>query len=82
MTKGSVKRLDLNGVEIENLSRVGSWPSAAVEQVDYFCDLITSSSKENPFMDHFKHQAFVEACYLSDKSKKAENPKEIYRKLK
>lgn len=67
LKKGHIERQDLNGNVIESLTRFGSWPSAAIEQIEYFADIIIQNKPENPFLDHFLHQAFIEACYISSK---------------
>ena len=77
LKKGQIERLDLDGNVIESLSRSGGWPSAAVEQIDYFVNLIDTNSDENPYLDHFKHQAFIEACYLSSQDLQTYNPTDL-----
>jgi hypothetical protein len=67
LKKGHIERQDLNGDVIESLTRLGGWPSAAIEQINYFADIIIGKKSENPFLDHFKHQTFIEACYISSK---------------
>jgi len=75
LEKGSLTRFDTNGTQMEKLTREGSWLSAGVEQIDYFCDVLNSD--KNPYLSHFEHIAFLEACYKSQESGTFEEPKKF-----
>ncbi len=70
VSRGSIRRLDTNGNEIERLERQGGWPSAAVEQLDYFAERIRQFVPGNlpDYTEHLQHVAVIEAAYESDRS--------------
>jgi len=70
VSRGLVRRLDVNGNEIERLERQGGWPSAAVEQLDHFAERIRQFVLENlpDYTEHLQHVAVIEAAYESDRS--------------
>jgi len=74
--RGQIQRLDCNGDEIEKLSRVGGWPSAAVDQLDYFARKIHDRKERgiDQYLEHFKHIAIIEAAYESDRLSNSQNP--------
>lgn len=76
--RGTIKRFDETGKLTESLSRENSWPSAASDQIDYFCNII-SGTKANigNHIYHLQHVAFVEACYKSKIYGKYINPKKL-----
>lgn len=67
--RGKIQRLDSNGDEIEMLERKGGWPSAAIDQLDYFANMIQNQQHVGvyDYCEHFKHIAIIEAAYDSDK---------------
>lgn len=67
--RGKIQRLDSNGEEIEMLERKGGWPSAAIDQLDYFANMIQDQQHVGvyDYCEHFKHIAIIEAAYDSDK---------------
>lgn len=77
--RGRIRRLDLNGEEIENLSRIGKWPSAAVEQVEHFARIVQGDNQVKHFShkDHFGHVAVIDAAYQSDKDGNSASPRKI-----
>lgn len=78
LKRGEIKRLDQNGNEIECLIRKGGWPSAAIEQLDYFHDQIQLGKNSTyTYKEHFKHVAIIEAAYLSNKNKNIVQPIDI-----
>ncbi|MFA5753837.1 MAG: Gfo/Idh/MocA family oxidoreductase [Patescibacteria group bacterium] len=70
VSRGLVRRLDVNGNEIERLERQGGWPSAAVEQLDYFAERIYQfvPGVLPDYTEHLQHVAVIEAAYKSDRS--------------
>lgn len=68
VTRGLIHRMDVNGNEIERLERTGGWSSAAVEQLDFFADKISSfvPSSMPDYSEHLQHIAVMEAAYKSD----------------
>lgn len=83
LTRGRIARLDKKGVEIESLERNEKWLSAYVEQLETLVDAIRTNKKdfENCYHHHFKHLAFIEAAYLSERENQTIHPKDIYRKI-
>jgi len=67
--RGKIQRLDSNGEEIEMLEREGGWPSAAIDQLDYFANMIQDKQHIGVYgyCEHFKHIAIIEAAYDSDR---------------
>lgn len=73
--RGSIRRMDTNGQEVEGLERKGGWPSAAVEQLDFFANEIrTFSGKQECNHQHLSHVAIIEAAYESDRTKLSCSP--------
>jgi len=77
--RGKIQRLDANGNEIETLERKGGWPSAAIDQLDYFADIIKSRQFAGvyDYREHFKHIAIIDAAYESDKKSISCNPSDF-----
>lgn len=76
--KGELLRYKNNGEVAERLVRDGAWPTAAIAQVDYFCDVIQGNKPNIGSADyHLQHMAFIEACYRSQKLGKFVNPFDI-----
>ncbi len=69
VSRGLIRRLDVNGNEIERLERQGSWPSAAIEQLDYFAERIRQFVPGSlpDYTEHLQHVAVIEAAYKSDR---------------
>ena len=67
--RGVIQRLDTNGNKIEMLERKGGWPSAAIDQLDYFANIIKGKQYVGvyDYREHFKHIAIIEAAYESDR---------------
>ncbi len=80
--RGSIKRYDVDGRLIESLYREVSWPTASINQVDYFSKVI-SGEKENISSSyyHLQHMSFVKACYDSYKYGKNIDPHQYLRKI-
>ena len=70
VSRGLIRRLDINGNEIERLERQGGWPVAAVEQLDHFADRIRQFTPGSlpDYTEHLQHVAVIEAAYESDRS--------------
>lgn len=81
LNRGSITRMNNNGEVIENLIREKSWPSAAAEQIDYFCRII-NKERENHGSAHYhlQHMAFIEAIYTSKKENTSVSPLELLKK--
>ncbi len=69
VSRGLIRRLDINGNEIELLERQGGWPSAAIEQLDYFAEKIRRFTPGflPDYTEHLQHVAVIEAAYESDR---------------
>lgn len=66
LERGKIERLSLDGTIQESLQREQSWPSAALDQIEYFIKVIRGEkSNISPPESHFKHLAVIEAVYLS-----------------
>jgi predicted dehydrogenase len=76
--KGSIRRLNSNGEVVESLTRKESYVVPAINQIDYFCNVLKGESINigNPKY-HLQHMRFVAACYESKTKKTYVNPKEI-----
>ena len=70
LKRGQIRRLNNNGDELEKLTRQDGWPSALMDQLDYFAQEIHDGKKCNITPDHeyMKHNAIIEAAYKSDKT--------------
>lgn len=70
VSRGLIRRLDINGNEIERLERQGSWPTAAVEQLDFFAERIRQFVPGSlpDYIEHLQHVAVIKAAYESDRS--------------
>lgn len=77
--RGKIQRLDSSGKEIEMLERKGGWPSAAIDQLDFFSDIIQNKQFAGvyDYREHFKHIAIIEAAYESDKKSTFCDPREF-----
>lgn len=64
--RGKIIRFREDGEIAESLIRENSWPTAASNQIDYFCKVILGQKENlsNP-KKHLEHMSFIEACYLS-----------------
>ncbi len=79
VSRGLVRRLDVNGNEIERLERQGGWPSAAVEQLDHFAERIHQFVPGGllDYTEHLQHVAVIEAAYESDRSRTSCHPSDM-----
>lgn len=70
VSRGLIRRLDIQGKEVERLERKGGWPSAAVEQLDFFAERIKGFVPGSlpDYTEHLQHIAVIEAAYQSDRS--------------
>lgn len=77
--RGCIRRLDTNGKEIEKLERQGGWPSAAVEQLDFFAERIRHYAPGSlpDYTEHLQHVAVIEAAYESDRSGSSCRPSDV-----
>lgn len=76
--RGELLRYKNNGELAERLIRDNAWPTAAVTQIDYFCDVIEGKEPNVGNADyHLQHMAFIEACYRSQKLYRFVNPFDI-----
>ncbi|RLJ02755.1 MAG: gfo/Idh/MocA family oxidoreductase [Candidatus Aenigmatarchaeota archaeon] len=79
--RGKIKRKKSDGEVVESLSRDVAWPTAAINQIDYFCRVINSERENFSNPDyHLQHMSFIEACYLSKRNGCYVSPKEILEK--
>jgi predicted dehydrogenase len=76
VARGCIRRLNCQGGEIERLERKGSWPSAAIDQLEFFATEIQQfhTGCDVPLHEHLAHVAFIEAAYESDKLGRSCNP--------
>ena len=83
VSRGLVCRLDINGNEIERLERQGGWPSAAVEQLEYFANRIYQFVPGNlpDYTEHLQHVAVIESAYESDRSGISCYPSDMLRSI-
>lgn len=67
LKRGEIIRYNNNGEIVEQLSRKGSWPSAFVEQIDYFASQINDGQNYGLLHQdvHLNHSAIIEAAYMS-----------------
>ncbi len=79
LQRGSVTRFDQAGNQMERLVREGSWPSAAVDQLEYHAGKILGHNPDQALMLHEQlgHIAIVEAAYRSDKLERSVKPTDI-----
>ena len=79
VSRGMIRRLDVANNEMECLERKGGWPSAAVEQVDYFAEKIRKFVPGQPvdYTEHLQHVAIIHAAYESDRLETSCRPSEI-----
>ncbi|MEI6755838.1 MAG: Gfo/Idh/MocA family oxidoreductase [bacterium] len=81
--RGQVVRRDIDGNELECLTRTGSWPSALIDQLDEFAENIMSSTHNGYIEDrYFEQVALVDAAYKSADLHKSQNPHDSYKQLK
>lgn len=82
LERGVIRRLNNLGDIQEELMRLEKWPSAAVEQLDHFANLINDSElSESPHIKHFEHMALIESAYKSAILHQNTFPKELIKKL-
>ena len=80
--RGQVLRRDINGDEIECLTRTGAWPSALIDQLDEFADYIISGEHNGDVESRYlKQVALVDAAYNSANMRQAKNPHDSYARL-
>jgi len=78
--RGKVCRRDLDGNEIESLQRVGSWPSAIIDQLEEFANNILEGKKRGVIdPQHLEQVSFLEAAYESDRTRLTIDP-HVYKK--
>jgi predicted dehydrogenase len=79
LSREYIARLSLNGETIERLDRTENWPSACIDQLDYFCDYVAGAEfrKELDYTRHFAHMAFIEACYRSAAERRSIEPAQL-----
>ena len=82
VSRGQVARRDIDGNEIECLTRTGSWPSALVDQLDEFAEYILSGDHNGDVEPRYLQQvALVDAAYKSAIEHKSKNPHSSYERL-
>lgn len=82
VSRGRVFRRDVNGDEIESLTRAGSWPSALVDQLEEFANNIKSGAHNGHVESRYLQQvALVAAAYRSAEEHTFINPYTIYDEL-
>ena len=81
--RGSVVRVYNNGANEERLDRVGTWPSALIDQLEHYADLIRSGTSRGVVsVDYLKHIAFIESAYESARNHAPENPQLYFGKIR
>jgi len=81
--RGKIRRKKSDGEVVESLSRDIAWPTAAVNQIDYFCRVIRNERENFSSPEyHLQHMSFIEACYLSQQKGCYVSPKKILAKVK
>jgi predicted dehydrogenase len=80
--RGQIVRRDLNGEEIECLTRTGSWPSALVDQIEEFAANIRSGAHNGHIEDRYLQQvSLVTAAYQSAEQHKSINPYDVHKEF-
>jgi len=80
--RGQVVRRNINGDEIECLTRTGSWPSALIDQLDQFAGYIESGEHNGDIEARYlKQVALVAAAYKSAELHRSLNPHDSYKTL-
>ena len=80
--RGRVVRRDLQGNDIEELKRYGSWPSALIEQLEIFAEHIKNKSHQGSVSNtYLEHIALIEAAYKSASESRAVNPRDLLEEL-
>ncbi len=80
--RGQVVRRDIDGEELECLTRTGSWPSALVDQIDEFAKNVRSGEHKGHVEDRYLQQvSLVEAAYRSASEHQSINPYDIYKEF-
>jgi predicted dehydrogenase len=76
LQRGKISRFDRSGKEVESLSREGQWPSAAVDQLEYFADAIAGKEVDVglSYTDHFQHVAIIESAYEANRISASVDP--------
>lgn len=78
LERGKIERYSISGELQESLERKHSWPSAAQDQIEYFCKVIRGEKQNISSPEfHFNHLAFIEAAYKSKGDHRYVNPKEL-----
>ncbi len=79
--RGAIRKFNETGEMTESLIRENSWPSAATDQIDYFCKVIKGDKTNlGNHIYHLQHAAFIDACYKSKKFGKYIDPKKLLAK--
>lgn len=83
VSRGLIRRTDINGKEIERLERQGGWPSAAVDQLDHFAERIRQFVPGSlpDYTEHLQHVAVIEAAYQSDRSGVSCRPEQFLKSI-
>lgn len=80
--RGQVVRRDINGDEVECLTRTGSWPSALVDQIEEFAENIRNGDHNGHVENRYLQQvALVAAAYKSAEEHRSINPYDIYKEF-
>jgi predicted dehydrogenase len=78
LERGLIERYSIDGKIQESLKRENSWPSAALDQIDYFCKVIKGDRENiNGPNSQLNHMAFIEAVYKSKKEGRYINPNDL-----
>lgn len=76
--RGVIRRFDASGALQEELRRLGGWASAAISQVEYFCDVVDHRAANEGGPDyHVQHVAFLDAAYRSARLGRAVQLEEV-----
>lgn len=82
VSRGRVFRRDLNGNEVESLTRAGAWPSALVDQLEEFANNIRNGTHNGHVESRYLQQvALVAAAYKSAQEHRSINPHAIYSEI-
>lgn len=81
--RGRIRHLNSQGEEIERLERRGGWPSAAIDQLEFFAQQIRDyqPGQETCLHEHLAHVAIIEAAYESDRLGQACDPSKYLAQL-
>jgi predicted dehydrogenase len=82
VSRGTVSRFYDKGQKEERLERIGSWPSALVDQLEYCADEIANGRGFGKIPESYlQHVALIAAAYESATTGQATRPHDFYQRL-